>query len=108
MKDKIRIITILLSLEFPLQLLSQNIIPRQNVDPIANFAWDENDTSRYEGHYLYEQAYEMIEDMLIGRRAISLKDAEFAVENAFLEGQANRHRFPRLTGALSASSEDAH
>ena len=22
--------------------------------------WDENDTSRYEGHYRYEQAYKMI------------------------------------------------
>ena len=71
MKDKIRIVTILLLLESPLQLLSQNIIPQQNVVPIANFAWDENDTSRYEGHYLYEQAYEMIEDMLMGRRTIS-------------------------------------
>ena len=36
----------------------------QSKDPIVNFAWDENDTSRYEGHYRYEQAYKMIEDML--------------------------------------------
>ena len=31
--------------------------PYQNADPIANFAWDENDTSRYEGHYRFENAY---------------------------------------------------
>ena len=36
----------------------------QSENPIANFAWDENDTSRYEGHYRYEQAYKMINDRL--------------------------------------------
>ena len=36
----------------------------QSENPIANFAWDENDTSLNEGHYRYEQAYKMIEDML--------------------------------------------
>ena len=42
----------------------------QSEDPIANFAWDENDTSRYEGHYRYEQAYKMIEDMLSDKRPL--------------------------------------
>jgi len=35
----------------------------QSEAPIANFTWDENDTSRYEGHYRFEQAYCMIEDI---------------------------------------------
>lgn len=39
----------------------------QSEAPIANFTWDENDTSRYEGHYRFEQAYCMIEDMLTER-----------------------------------------
>lgn len=34
----------------------------QSVDPIANFAWDENDTTRYEGHYRFEYAYKLIEE----------------------------------------------
>lgn len=84
----------------PITMLAKSTYVFQSENPIANFAWDENDTSRYEGHYLYEQAYEMIEDMLMGRRTISLKDAEFAVENAFFEGQTNRASYDYIIAAI--------
>lgn len=32
----------------------------QSEAPIANFAWNENDTTRYEGHYRFEYAYKLI------------------------------------------------
>lgn len=64
----------------------------QNENPIENFSLNEDDTTRYTHHYLYEQAYLLIEDMLVGKRAISLKDAEFAIENAFLERQSFQER----------------
>ena len=48
--------------------------------PDSNFAWDENDTSRYEGHYRYEQAYKLIEDMLSDKRPLDFAEAVFAVE----------------------------
>ena len=53
--------------------------PPQSENPIANFSFNEDDTTRYTHHYLYEQAYQLIEDMLVGQRAISIKDAEFAI-----------------------------
>lgn len=69
--------------------------PPQSENPIANFSFNEDDTTRYTYHYLYEQAYQLIEDMLVGQRAISIKDAEFAIENAFLEG----HSFQKIVRA---------
>ena len=41
----------------PLILVAQSQYVFQSESPIANFAWDENDTTRYEGHCLYENAY---------------------------------------------------
>lgn len=100
-KDKILIITILLLLTLCQQLLAQSNHSLQNTDPIANFSLNEDDTTRYTHHYLYEQAYQMIEDMLVGRRVISLKDAEFAIENAFLEGQTNRASYDYIIAAIA-------
>ena len=74
--------------------------PYQNVDPIANFSFNEDDTTRYTHHYLYEQAYHLIKEMLEGKRAISIKDAEFAIENAFLGGQANRQTYEYVIAAI--------
>lgn len=36
-------------------------IPAQNKDAIANFSLNEDDTTRYANHYLYERAYKTIE-----------------------------------------------
>lgn len=58
----------------------------QTQDPIANFAWDENDTSRYAGHYLYEQACRLIEDMLTDKCPLNFAEAVFAVENCLFDG----------------------
>lgn len=55
----------------------------QSENPIANFAWDENDTSRYEGHYRFEHAYRMIEDMLTDKRPLDFAEAVFAVEKMY-------------------------
>lgn len=76
-------------------------LPFQSQDVIANFSLNEDDTTRYTHHYLYEQAYQMIEDMLVGRRAISLKDAEYAIENAFLEGQTNKQAYDYIIAAIA-------
>lgn len=59
----------------------------QSENPIANFAWDENDTSRYERHYLYEKAYKLIEDMLSDKRPLGFAEAVFAVENCMYDGE---------------------
>ena len=73
----------------------------QTQDPIANFAWDENDTSRYAGHYLYEQAYQLIEEMLTDQRALSFSDAVFAVENCFYDGTLNKAEFDAEIARIS-------
>lgn len=78
-----------------------SMAPFQSQDVITNFFLNEDDTTRHTHHYLYEQAYQIIEDMLIGRHAISLKDAEFAIENAFLEGQTNRASYDYIIAAIA-------
>lgn len=42
-------------LSFWVQAQTQYVF--QSESPIANYAWDENDTSRYEGHYRFENVY---------------------------------------------------
>lgn len=74
-------------------LLSQPVLPLQNKKPIANFSLNEDDTTCYLNHYLYERAYQTIEDMLLGKRPLSFKDAVFEIENALLDGQANRKAY---------------
>ena len=69
-----------------LYLVSINVYAKpqyvfQSEDPIANFAWDENDTTRYEGHYRFEYAYKLIEDMLTDKHPLDFAEAVFAVEN---------------------------
>lgn len=58
----------------------------QNEAPIANFAWDENDTTRYANHYLFERAYSTIESMLTDKRPLDFSEAVFAVENCMYDG----------------------
>ena len=74
-----------------LYLVSINVYAKpqyvfQSVDPIANFAWNENDTTRYEGHYRFEYAYKLIEDMLTDKRPLDFAEAVFAVENCMYDG----------------------
>ena len=64
-----------------------------SVNAIAYFAWDENETARYEGHYRYEQAYKMIEDMLSDKRPLDFAEAVFAVENCMYDGQLNHSAY---------------
>lgn len=100
MKNNIHVL-ILLLLTFHQEIHAQNSsLPLQNTDPIANFSLNEDDTTRYTHHYLYEQAYQMIEDMLVGKRSVSLKDAEFAIENAFLAGHANKQAYDYTIAAI--------
>lgn len=72
---------------------AQPVLPLQNKKPIANFSLNEDDTTRYLNHYLYEQAYQAIEDMLTGKRPLSFKDAVFEIENALLDGHTNRNAY---------------
>jgi hypothetical protein len=74
-----------------LYLVSINVYAKpqyvfQSVDPIANFAWDEDDTTHYEGHYRFEYAYKLIEDMLTDKRPLDFAEAVFAVENCMYDG----------------------
>lgn len=62
----------------------------QSMDPIANFAWNENDTTRYEGHYRFENAYRMIEEMLTDKRPLDFAEAVFSVENCMYDGKLDR------------------
>ena len=41
----------------PLLAHAEPQYPIQSENPIANFAWNENDTSRYEGHYRFDQEF---------------------------------------------------
>lgn len=59
----------------------------QTEAPIANFAWNEDDTSRYECHYRYEHAYKTIEAMLSDKRSLDFAEAIFVVENCMYDGQ---------------------
>lgn len=71
----------------PLLLAAQEQYRFQTESPIANFAWDENDTTRYEGHYLYKNAYHLIESMLTEKCPLDFAEAVFAVENCMYDGK---------------------
>lgn len=64
-----------------------NQVPMQNKAVIENFSLNEDDTTRYAYHYLYEQAYSVIEDMLTDKRPVDMADAVFAIENPFYCGK---------------------
>lgn len=66
---------------------AQPVLPLQNRKPIANFSLNEDDTTRYLNHYLYEQAYQAIEDMLTDRVPVNFAEASFIVENCFYDGE---------------------
>lgn len=66
-------------------LVAQPYYVFQSEDPVANYAWDENDTSRYQGHYRYEYAYRLIEEMLTDKRPLDFAEAVFAVENSMYD-----------------------
>ncbi len=78
---------------YPFSMLANPKYVFQSENPIANFAWNENDTSRYEGHYRYEQAYKMIEDMLSDKRSLDFAEAVFAVENCMYDGELNHSAY---------------
>lgn len=71
---------------FPLYSIAQPQYKWQTEAPIANFTWDENDTTRYAGHYLYERAYRLIEDMLTDKRNVDFAEAVFVVEDCLFDG----------------------
>lgn len=78
-------IIVVLSLYMPC-IHAQASYPRQADAPIANFPLDENDTTRYEGHYRYENAYRLIEAMLTDKCPLDFAEAVFAVENCLYDG----------------------
>lgn len=91
---------------------SQLHLPMQNKAVVENFYLDENDTLRYSHHYLYEQAYHVIEDMLIGNCSVDFAKAVFAVENCYFDGALDYTIFlseiDRIVSGISvmASSPD--
>lgn len=92
-----RFISIICTL-LPVLCLAQ---PPQNENPKANFSLNEDDTTRYTHHYLYEQAYQAIEDMLTDKRPLSFKDAVFLIENAFLDGGGNYKAYDYKIGVIA-------
>lgn len=91
----------------------------QSEDPIANFTWDENDTSRYERHYRFEAAYQLIENMLTDKCPLDFAEAVFAVENCMYDGKLNHMSYISeleriadgvrqmvVSGAITAPSRD--
>lgn len=84
MKHKrFHIVTILLCAS----LTTGAVLPRQDEEPLFNFTLNENDTTRYDNHYLYEKAYRTIEDMLTDKRPTDLKMANFHVDNCYFDGK---------------------
>ena len=103
-------LVLLLTLSIP--CFAQPQYKWQTEDPIANFAWNENDTTRYMGHYLYERAYCVIEEMLTDKRPLDFAEAVFAVENCMYDGtldhvwyQAELNRI--ATGIRNAATSPA-
>lgn len=100
-------------------LAASSNLPPQSENSIANFAWDENDTSRYEGHYRFEAAYQLIENMLTDQCPMDFAEAVFAVENCLNDGKLDHSQYNteinRITmgikqmvgsGAITAPSRD--
>jgi hypothetical protein len=69
--------------------------PFQSEAPIANFTLNENDTLRYEGHYRFENAYQMIEDMLTDKRPLDFAESVFAVENCMYDGKLDHSAYKK-------------
>ena len=101
----------------PISMCAKSPYVFQSENPKANFAWDENDTTRYEGHYRFENAYQLIEDMLSDKCPLDFADAVFAVENCMYEGaldySAYRMELERISngvkqmaGSITAPSND--
>lgn len=66
---------------------------RQNDDPnirqIENLQLDvnENDTTLYKNHYLFERAYSRLQNMLSEKEPLNFKKAVFLVESAYYGGK---------------------
>lgn len=106
--QKIRLFLLLVIFYAPKIMVASSHLPLQNTDPIANFALNEDDTTRYAHHYLYERAYSTIEDMLTDRCPIDLAEAIYAIENSFYDGALDYESYlseiSRITdGVLSMS-----
>lgn len=69
--------------------------PFQSEAPIANFTLNENDTLRYEGHYRFENAYQVIEDMLTDKRPLDFAESVFAVENCMYDGNLDHSAYKK-------------
>ena len=105
MKTNFSICRPLIFFMFVLTNVSINALPYQNKKTVANFSLDENDTTRYRGHYLYEIAYQTIADMLEGKRNIDLKEANFAIENAYYMGMLNRTTYMQEINRIAKGLE---
>ena len=84
---------LLLLCVYPFSILAKPQYVFQSENPIANFAWEENDTSRYEGHFRFEKAYRVIEAMLVDKRPLDFAEAVFAVEDCVYDGQLNHDAY---------------
>lgn len=85
------LIILMCLLSFCVQAQTQYVF--QSESPIANYAWDENDTSRYEGHYRFENAYHLIENMLTDNIPLDFGEAVFAVENCMFDGNLSHDTY---------------
>ena len=110
---------LLLLCVYPFFMLAKPKYVFQSENPKANFAWDENDTSRYEGHFRYEKAYQLIEAMLKDKRPLDFAEAVFAVENCMYDGKLDHSaylaelnriatgvRYMATSGEISAPTRD--
>lgn len=63
--------------------------PNVSEKEIFHFDVNENDTTLYKNHYLFERAIDGLENMLLGKEALNFKKAVFLNENAFYDGKLN-------------------
>lgn len=110
---------LLLLCVYPFSILAKPQYVFQSENPIAIFAWEENDTSRNDGHYRFEAAYQLIENMLTDKCPLDFAEAVFAVENCMYDGKLNHMSYISeleriadgirqmvVSGAITAPSRD--
>ena len=67
--------------------------PNVKQKEVFNFDIDENDTTLYQNHFLFERAIAEMENMLLGKQPLSFKKSVFLIENAYYDGQLSWNEY---------------
>jgi hypothetical protein len=67
--------------------------PNAKQTEVLHIDIDENDTTQYKNHYLFENAYYRLQNMLNGKEPLNFKEAVIFVENAYYDGKLSRNAY---------------